>query len=371
MSIETIIGAKGRSYKAIVRVNGKKVCKSFLRKIDAQDWERQLIISKRNSDSEEPLGVAPTLNEFRKTFTEDYAELRQTPSTQITRENTYQKYIADELGNSKLDTFSKHDIEAFLQRIAKSKQCGHGHVNRIRTILNTMYNHAVKVKLIESNPVKDIEPFNQKDFTKEEVINYLSHDEANSLVSWMVKNDPWLYPKVSILLNTGLRLGEMTAIRANAFERDGNRLKVFRSYCTHSKQMRNETKGKRSRVFPLDSYLSRVLTEQNKDKKPDDLLLWQKDESYSSPTKIRKHFLKALEGAGCRQIRIQDLRHTFAVHFLENGGQIYDLQKLLGHSSVKTTERYAHFSSAMTERSRGLVSHVPKLSPSKRRQSRK
>ena len=45
-----------------------------------------------------------------------------------------------------------------------------------------------------------------------------------------------------------------------------------------------------------------------------------------------------------RPIRFHDLRHTFASHFMMRGGNLYDLQKLMGHSEVKTTERYAHLS---------------------------
>jgi site-specific recombinase XerD len=42
--------------------------------------------------------------------------------------------------------------------------------------------------------------------------------------------------------------------------------------------------------------------------------------------------------------RFHDLRHTFASHFVMNGGSLYDLQKLLGHSRFEETQRYAHLS---------------------------
>lgn len=41
-------------------------------------------------------------------------------------------------------------------------------------------------------------------------------------------------------------------------------------------------------------------------------------------------------------MRFHDLRHTFASNFLMGGGNIYDLQKILGHSTIQVTERYAH-----------------------------
>jgi len=43
-----------------------------------------------------------------------------------------------------------------------------------------------------------------------------------------------------------------------------------------------------------------------------------------------------------RKIRFHDLRHTFASHFMMNGGNLYDLQKILGHTKYEMTQIYAH-----------------------------
>jgi site-specific recombinase XerD len=43
-------------------------------------------------------------------------------------------------------------------------------------------------------------------------------------------------------------------------------------------------------------------------------------------------------------IRFHDLRHTFASHWVMNGGDIFKLQKILGHKSIQKTMRYAHLS---------------------------
>jgi site-specific recombinase XerD len=43
-------------------------------------------------------------------------------------------------------------------------------------------------------------------------------------------------------------------------------------------------------------------------------------------------------------LRIHDLRHSFASALVNHGVPIYDVQKLLGHQSIKTTERYSHLS---------------------------
>lgn len=55
------------------------------------------------------------------------------------------------------------------------------------------------------------------------------------------------------------------------------------------------------------------------------------------------------------KITLHDLRHCYAVRFLENGGHIYSLKEMLGHRDIKTTMRYSHFSPAMAEQARGIV----------------
>ena len=59
-----------------------------------------------------------------------------------------------------------------------------------------------------------------------------------------------------------------------------------------------------------------------------------------------------MEKADIRDMRFHDLRHTYASHFLMNGGDIYTLKEILGHKDITTTSRYltittAHKSKAM------------------------
>ena len=62
---------------------------------------------------------------------------------------------------------------------------------------------------------------------------------------------------------------------------------------------------------------------------------------------------KARKEAGLDQLRIHDLRHSFASTLVNKGVPLYDVQKLLGHQNIVTTQRYAHLS---TERLQSVVS---------------
>ena len=57
--------------------------------------------------------------------------------------------------------------------------------------------------------------------------------------------------------------------------------------------------------------------------------------------RVDKSFGTILELAGIEDFRFHDLRHTFASWYMMNGGDLYELAKILGHANIKMTERYA------------------------------
>ncbi len=57
--------------------------------------------------------------------------------------------------------------------------------------------------------------------------------------------------------------------------------------------------------------------------------------------RVDKSFATVLEMAGIENFRFHDLRHSFASWYMMNGGDLYELAKILGHSNIKMTERYA------------------------------
>jgi site-specific recombinase XerD len=61
---------------------------------------------------------------------------------------------------------------------------------------------------------------------------------------------------------------------------------------------------------------------------------------------VKSPFQRALKGANISDFRFHDLRHTFASHFVMNGGDLLSLKEILGHSSLQMVQRYAHLSAA-------------------------
>jgi len=57
---------------------------------------------------------------------------------------------------------------------------------------------------------------------------------------------------------------------------------------------------------------------------------------------VKRSFMSACKKAGIQGLRFHDLRHTAATRMIENGANIVAVSKILGHSDIKITMRYAH-----------------------------
>jgi site-specific recombinase XerC len=93
-----------------------------------------------------------------------------------------------------------------------------------------------------------------------------------------------------------------------------------------------------------------------KEKTKGELVFMSNGSSLDPDNFYKRNFQKDIEASGVERIRFHDLRHTFASHYMMSGGNLYDLQKILGHADIKTTERYAHLSLDYLAGRKNLVS---------------
>ena len=73
----------------------------------------------------------------------------------------------------------------------------------------------------------------------------------------------------------------------------------------------------------------------------DEPILPPKKDAKGERQRVEGSFDDLLDRAGIKDFRFHDLRHTFASWYMMNGGDLYELAKILGHSNIKMTERYA------------------------------
>lgn len=136
--------------------------------------------------------------------------------------------------------------------------------------------------------------------------------------------------------SAGLRVSEVVSLKLEHIISDRMQLKIVAA------------KGKKDRYVNLSPVLLDVLRSYFKKSKPRPLKYLFESETPGEPYSSRsaqKVFQRAREVADIRRdISFHSLRHSFATHLLEKGVDIRYIKDILGHFSIKTTERYTHVS---------------------------
>lgn len=166
------------------------------------------------------------------------------------------------------------------------------------------------------NPVAGIRQLK----TDQKELTYLDTEQIDALLNHLA-DDINTCLMVKVCLVTGARWGEAEKLRKRQVK-DG-------------KIVLASTKNGKNRAIPISAELATEIRQYASSKNANDLLFIQ----------CKSRFEKAVEAAEIALPLGQSahvLRHTFASHFILNGGNILTLQKILDHSSLATTMRYAH-----------------------------
>lgn len=102
-------------------------------------------------------------------------------------------------------------------------------------------------------------------------------------------------------------------------------------------------KGKKDRITMLSQNLIEMLRTYYKQYRPKQLLFEGMNGNEYSATSLSTILKQAAQKAGIKKrVYMHLLRHSFATHLIEQGTDIRFVQKILGHNTIKTTERYTH-----------------------------
>jgi integrase len=134
---------------------------------------------------------------------------------------------------------------------------------------------------------------------------------------------------VLIALTTGMRMAEVFALRWSDV-----------LYGEGLMAVRAKLKGGKVRYAPLSPELADELR-QFPAIIDEDRIFPPRLNAKGERQRVERSFRRILDAAGIGDFRFHDLRHTFASWYMMNGGDLYELAKILGHSNIKMTERYA------------------------------
>ena len=226
-----------------------------------------------------------------------------------------------------LDEITKHDVISFHHGL-RAKGYALGTANRCLILLRYAMNLAVRWEIpgITKNPTKDVPLF--EDTNKKE--RYLTETEAQMLYCAVKASvNPMLQFIIPMLILTGARKREVLDAKWKEFDLGRRQWRV------------SVTKAGKPRYVPLSDGVMHLLTTM-----PHDNSTWV----FPNP-KTGKPYVSifcawdtARNEAGLADVRMHDLRHSFASFLVNAGRSLYEVQKILGHTQIKTTQRYAHLS---------------------------
>lgn len=208
-------------------------------------------------------------------------------------------------------------------------------LNQLKAVLGW----AVEAGYLESRPrlpsIRDGDP-RQTHLTEAEVLR---------LLEWLADNAKHFLPHFATLIFTGVRLNELLRIKARdvvgAGHESGSNGHIL---VRKMDRLRRKTV---SRTIPMSDVLSSVLADVVP--LPDGTLFYaESGKPWHSPNSasawLGKILDRALDGIGVKEdVRVHDLRHTFAYLMAQNGADLGDLQWLLGHKDVSQTMVYRGF----------------------------
>ena len=253
----------------------------------------------------------------------------------LAEEGTAQK--KDQINWKKVD---HQDIRIYLGSIyGRAKKSS---VNRKLSALRSFFRFLIRENIIDSNPAKlVVNPKQEKVLpaylTQKEAGNLLESSDYNKVLE---KRDKAM---LEVLYSCGLRAAELVGINLGDINRELGLIKI-------------KGKGNKERVVPagepamnaVKDYLPlrRQLLSANKKGDADDKALFLNYRGKRLSTRSLQNIVhKYLVSSGIhKEMGPHGLRHSFATHLLEEGGDLRIIQELLGHVSLSTTQRYTHLS---------------------------
>ena len=229
-------------------------------------------------------------------------------------------------GDRYLDQITKDDI---IELMGKHREThAPGSCNRLLILLRYMFSLPSKWDLPYAgvNPTKGI-PLMKEKTVKE---RFLSTEEAQKLNAQLHSSDnPMLKFIVPMLLLTGARKREVLDARWEDFDFER------RTWRIHT------TKLGKPRHVPISNGVLNLLKQV-----PNLKTTW----IFPNPKTLKPYvsvwhsWNRARNDSGLAEVRMHDLRHSYASFLVNSGRSLFEVQRLLGHTQVKTTQRYAHLS---------------------------
>lgn len=298
--------------------------------------------SKRGAEKySKQLAEAIASGEYKKTeptkfkdFAADFivwARVNRKPTVVREYERVLRTYLIPAFGPRYLGTIKQKQIESFKAEQLKthlSKKSINNNLALLSRVLRLaeewgQLGHAPRVRLLKIPRTQDSE------------YRWLSREDAAKLIA---QTEGRLKAMVMVAINTGLRLGELEALHWDDVDLKAQKITVRRSFALGEITTPKSGKG---REVALNTTACAALSGFPKRLRCPLVFSTASGKVVDKPD-LSRELRRACRKAGLEPIGWHVLRHTFGTWLAEAGVPLRQVQELMGHSTIKMTERYAH-----------------------------
>ena len=244
-------------------------------------------------------------------------------------------------GDLTLNRVGVREIERFL--VVKIEEASIWTARKYHLALGAAFETARRWGYINANPFRSVPHPKPPEVTPV----FFTVEEFRRLLGVIPDRD--YSDLVQAAVMTGMRLGELLSLEWSAVD-------LGRGVITVSNTRTFTTKSKKGRVIPMHNALRPLLLARHQTQSEVSRLVFTLRGRGISESNASHRFKKAVRAAGLDdRLHFHSLRHAFASWLVQAGVSLYEVQKLLGHSSPTVTEVYSHL---QPEHLRGTVNKI-------------
>ena len=276
----------------------------------------------RNPNQErEAERLSPTVAQLAERFLKDYVPVHCKSRTQVEYVHAVKRYIVPSIGSIKVTALGRSDV-ASLHHEMRDKPY---QANRTLGVVSKMMNQAEAwgLRPDRSNPCYHVKKYHEKKrerfLTADELVRLgRALDEERSFA-------PSAVTAFQLLLFTGARLAEIQTLK----------WEHIRGNLIHLPDSKTGAK-----TIPLNGPALEVLASADRVEGNPYVIVGTREGAYL--TDLQKPWRRVRKAARLEDVRIHDLRHTFASEAVMGGESLPMVGRILGHTQAQTTARYAH-----------------------------
>jgi integrase len=300
----------------------------------------------RNTLAEAALGTLPGMVRTGATVADACAEYlryieqdrQRKPSTLRDYDSIFRNHVLPHLGAIRVEDLTADRVERWAaHEIDPNRTMANRTREKTITVFHGVMERARKLHHLPANPVADVEK--PRTAAKTE-IQVFSPEEVMALVrAAESEQDAAIFLTAAF---TGLRQGELIALRWRDVDFAGSAIRVRASYTNG--HLTSPKSGK-VRSVPMAARVGETLARLGQREYwngDDDLVFVGITGSYLDGSALSKRYRAALERASLRRLRFHDLRHTFGTRVI-GVADIRRVQEWMGHANVQTTMQYLHY----------------------------